>query len=233
MNINLNDNDYNVPMIVQTIEVMFNTIIEADPDDSDEAIQFISAILDGNIIDINTHYDYEDWTYGGGWDNFLKTAVRMFNTEIIQLLLDFGINVNIKDTEGLTPLDIFNQEFEENGHHLTLWLQDYMKIRNILLENGAMTREQLRQRGNNSDPDSIPSDPDINLLRNEAARNIQRRMRGRQERQRRKLTQRRYGKLGSNPTRRERMRRFTEHARRMTLMDDELAGYLYPFYYDD
>jgi len=141
----IDNNYYNDPNVVQNIEEIFLLIIECDHEDVDEYIEAISEILDEGNIDINTKYDYNSWTYGGDWDNFLKTAVQMNIPEIIQLLLDRGININITDSGGLTPLDILNREFEDHGHMLTPYgLQKYMDTRDILLENGAMTKEQIR-----------------------------------------------------------------------------------------
>ena len=134
------NNDLNNQVIVQTIEDIFLTILEADIEDPSNAIEFLSDIFDNNIIDINTHYDYDIPGEGGAgegyWDNFLRAAVMRLNPRITQLLLDYGIDVNIRDPEGLTPLDIL--KFEGHEDILTLYgltpygLQKYMETRNIL-----------------------------------------------------------------------------------------------------
>ena len=69
-----------------------------------------------------------------------------------------------------------------------------------------------------------PSPPDIQQLRNEAAREIQRRIKGRQTR--RKLTKRspRYGKWATPTTEREKMRRWTDLTK-MYDEEDPIRGY--------
>ena len=83
--------------------------------------------------------------------------------------------------------------------------------------------EVVENRNSNS-IDSPPSEPDMGQMREEAARDIQRRMRG--NRQRRKLTKKRprYGKMASPTTEREKMRRWTDLTR-MYLEDDPIRGY--------
>ena len=81
---------------------------------------------------------------------------------------------------------------------------------------------QEEERGNRID--SPPSEPDMDQMREEAARDIQRRARGR--RTRRKLTKKRqrYGRMASPTTEREKMRRWTDLTK-MYLEDDPIRGY--------
>ena len=108
-------------------------------------IYTLIEILDDNPCDINTHYYYKPTALDDNYDNFLKTAVFYLRPEIVQLLIDYGIYVNIQDTEGLTPLGIlYKIPYDEDGGPLTEkgWRLFY-SIESILLENGAMTREQI------------------------------------------------------------------------------------------
>eukprot|EP01046_Picozoa_sp_COSAG06_P008645 COSAG06_NODE_439_length_15765_cov_69.583812_9_plen_282_part_00 len=82
----------------------------------------------------------------------------------------------------------------------------------------------------NSNPGSNPSDPDSELMRDQAATQIQRRIRGRQSRQMRNYTRRNTGIQSLNPTMRERFRRFTDH-NRMLDENDPLSGYLHDVYF--
>ena len=141
------NNDYNDPNVVQNIQEIFFLIM--DSEETDIYIDAISEILDEGNVDINTKYDHDHLGWQGGpgwtnddWDNFLKIAVKMSNTVLVQELLDRGININITDREGLTPLDISNREFIDFS--LTPYgLQIWTDTRNILLQNGAMTSDQL------------------------------------------------------------------------------------------
>ena len=91
----------------------------------------------------------------------------------------------------------------------------------------VLPRENSNQ---NSSIDSIPSNPDLELMRNQAATQIQRRMRGRQTRQNRNYTRRNVGLHSINPTMRERFRRFTDHNRILD-ENDPLSGYLHDVYF--
>ena len=70
------NNDLNNQVIVQTIEDIFLTILEADIEDPSNAIEFLSDIFDNNIIDINTHYDYDIPGEGGAGEGSQDERLR-------------------------------------------------------------------------------------------------------------------------------------------------------------
>jgi len=123
-------------------------------------------------------------------------------TEVVELLLNRGVDPNIRNDDGETALMI------ASGYRHTEIVE--------LLERHFDDIFEI-------DVFDIPSSPDKQQLRNEAARNIQRRMRG--NRQRRKLTKKspKYGKMASPTTDREKMRRWTDLTR--MYLDDPIKGY--------
>ena len=135
------DDQIIVQDIFDTIS-MANALYDHDPE---EDIYTLIEILNDNPCDINTHYYYKPTALDDNYDNFLKTAVMYMRKDIVQLLINYGIYVNIQDTEGLTPLDIlykspYNEEagpLSEKGWRL------FYSIESILLENGAITRIQM------------------------------------------------------------------------------------------
>ena len=129
----------------------------------------------------------------------LHYAVTNKNLETLKYLLSVGANPFIRDKfYGDTPYDLAMRD----GH---------FKIAEILK--------------NHMDPYDEPSDPDIDLLRDEAARYIQTIMRARIETdKKRKLTKRRYGKWSSPKTKREKDRRYMDLIRQ-TDNDDPMKGY--------
>lgn len=153
-------------------------------------------------------------------------------------MLENGIDPNITDINNLTPLD-----YVYRLPSMNILTDDELRrlntIRFMLRDYGGHTSSELQTMSNilprensnqNSSPNSIPSDPDLELMRNQAATQIQRRMRGRQLRQNRNLTRRNTGYQSLNPTRRERLRRFTDH-NRILQGDDPLSGYLHDVYF--
>jgi len=74
------------------------------------------------------------------------------------------------------------------------------------------------------DTDESPDEPDYELMKEESARYIQSVMRGRQTRQKRKLTKRRYGQWATPTTKREKMRRWIDLTK-MYSEDDPIRGY--------
>lgn len=186
-----------------------------------------------NGLDINSRGPY--------YNSFIITPVYNYNITSVRFLLENGIDPNISDINNLTPLD-----YVYRLPNINILTDDELRrlntIRFMLRDYGGYTSGELRTMSNNisrqisnqnstiSTIDSIPSDPDLELMRNQAATQIQRRMRGRQLRQNRNLTRRNTGYQSLNPTRRERLRRFTDH-NRILQGDDPLSGYLHDVYF--
>jgi len=182
-----------------------------------------------NGLDINSIGPY--------YNSFILTPLTNYNITSVRFLLENGINPNISDINDLTPLD-----YVYRLPSINILTDDELRrlntIRFMLRDYGGHTSRELqtmnilpRENSNqNSSIDSIPSDPDYELMRNQAATQIQRRIRGRQTRQMRNLTRRNIGLHSSNPTRRERLRRFTDH-NRMLQENDPLSGYLHDIYF--
>ena len=179
--------------------------------------------LYNNGLDINARGPYNN--------TFLLPQMHALDVMNTYILLHMGIDPNATDVNGSTPLDYVYllptlRVYSDDE------LQRSRNIENMLRDFGGYRSRELRMRRNSdsSDPNSIPSDPDYELMRNQAATEIQRRMRGRQQRQTRNLTRRNIGMQSLNPTRRERFRRFTEH-NRMLDKNDQLSGYLHDVYF--
>ena len=186
-------------------------------------------VLLNNGLDINS--------IGPGQHSFLLGSVYFLSIVGVHFLLENGIDPNIPDRNGFTPLD-WNVDFLPN---LRVYSDDELRrsniIRDMLRDYGGYTSSEIRMdlnrnidSGLDSSPNSIPSDPDYELMRNQAATQIQKRMRGRQLRQNRNYTRRNTGLQSMNPTRRERFRRFTDH-NRMLDENDPLSGYLHDVYF--
>jgi len=163
------------------------------------------------------------------------------NYERFEELLENGIDPNITDINNLTPLDyvyrlpgmnVLTDNQLRRLNTIRIMLRDYGGYTSGELEtmSNNISRQISNQNSTISTIDSIPSDPDYELMRNQAATQIQRRIRGRQLRQNRNLTRRNTGYQSLNPTRRERLRRFTDH-NRMLQGDDPLSGYLHDVYF--
>lgn len=200
----------------------FNALFNRDYERFEELLE--------NGLDINSRGPY--------YNSFILTPVSNYNVTSVIFLLENGIDPNIPDINNLTPLD-----YVYSLPNINILTDDELRrlntIRIMLRDYGGYTRSELQTMSNilsrensnqNSSPNSIPSDPDYELMRNQAATQIQRRIRGRQLRQNRNLTRRNTGYQSLNPTRRERLRRFTDH-NRMLQDDDPLSGYLYDVYF--
>jgi len=183
-----------------------------------------------NGLDINSRGPY--------YNSFISPFVSNYNTIGVRFLLENGIDPNITDINNLTPLDYV---YRLPGMNVLTdnQLRRLNTIRIMLRDYGGYTSRELQTMSNilprensnqNSSIDSIPSEPDYELMRNQAATQIQRRIRGRQTRQNRNLTRRNNGYQSLNPTRRERLRRFTDH-NRILQEDDPLSGYLHDVYF--
>ena len=142
-----------------------------------------------------------------GMTALMYALINDYN-EIVVLLLDHGADITIEDADEGTVLD-----YTDDPSTIVL-LESYRRL-------GLQRR--LRSRRDEADVFDSPSPPDINQLRYEAARTIQRRARGR--RTRRKLTKKRpkYGKMAKPTTDREKMRRWTDLTRMYD--DDPIRGY--------
>ena len=131
----------------------------------------------------------------------LMMAASNGRTQIVKMLLERGAEPNIRDKYGKTSLMMASSQ----GHN------DIVRL----------IQDELDE----------PSDPDIDLLRDEAARYIQTIMRARIETdKKRKLTKRRYGKWASPKTEREKHRRYMDLIRQIDY-DDPMKGYeIYSIY---
>ena len=202
-------------------------IKEAYYGDINEVRRLLESGANPNIKDPS--YDEDAWTP-------LLYASSYGFYEIANLLLDYEADPNIPDDWGQTPLMWASYK----GHE---------EIVRLLLESGAdpnvidhygrtslMVAEEMGydnvvrliqyhiDQDEQSDIDE-PSDPDIDLLRDEAARYIQTIMRARIETdKKRKLTKRRYGKWASPKTKREKDRRYMDLIRQIDY-DDPMKGY--------
>jgi hypothetical protein len=196
-------------------------------------LQLLDNGLDINYVGLN-QYDH----------SFLLSQVYHLNVQGVRFLLENGIDPNIPDSNGLTSLDYIYRLPHLRVYSDVERLRSDM-IQDILREFGGYTARAIRAgiRGDlnrlrnyrnyprkNSNPGSNPSDPDSELMRDQAATQIQRRIRGRQSRQMRNYTRRNTGLQSLNPTMRERFRRFTDH-NRMLDENDPLSGYLHDVYF--
>ena len=183
-----------------------------------------------NGLDINS--------IGPGLTSYLFGQVFYLHVDCVRFLLENGINPNTSDINNLTPLDyvyrlpnmsVLTDDEQRRLNTIRIMLRDYggHTSRELQTMSNILPRENSNQ---NSSPNSIPSEPDYELMRNQAATQIQRRIRGRQLRQMRNLTRRNTGYQSLNPTRRERLRRFTDH-NRMLQHNDPLSGYLHDIYF--
>lgn len=200
----------------------FNALFRRDYERFEELLE--------NGLDINSRGPYNN--------SFILPPLMNTNITTLRFLLENGIYPNIPDNNNLTPLD-YVYRLPSMSVLTDDELQRLNTIRFMLRDYGGHTSSELQTMSNilprensnqNSSPNSIPSDPDLELMRNQAATQIQRRMRGRQTRQTRNITRRNTGYQSLNPTRRERLRRFTEH-NRMLDENDPLSGYLHDVYF--
>ena len=200
----------------------FNALFRRDYERFEELLE--------NGLDINSRGPY--------YNSFIITPLMNYNITSVRFLLENGIYPNIPDINNLTPLDyvyrlpsisVLTDDQLQRLNTIQFMLRDYGGYTSGELQtmSNILPRENSNQ---NSSPNSIPSDPDYELMRNQAATQIQRRIRGRQTRQMRNYTRRNTGFQSLNPTRRERLRRFTDH-NRMLDENDPLSGYLHDVYF--
>ena len=210
----------------------------------EDGIEYPTIVIDG--FDALFNRDYERFeellengldinSRGPYYNTFLLPFVTNFNITSVRFLLENGIDPNLSDIQNLTPLD-----YVYRIPNISVLTDDQLQrlntIRIILRDFSGYTSSEIRMGLNinidsdSSHPNSIPSDPDYELMRNQAATQIQKRMRGRQLRQNRNYTRRNTGLQSFNPNRRERFRRFTDH-NRMLDENDPLSGYLHDVYF--
>ena len=201
----------------------------------------VEELLEGPGIRANVNF--QESQYG---ESALMIASQIGLPYMIRILLRNGADINLANKSGNTALvyGAIGRYGEED--------QTISMVLNLLMNNGADIY-QKNNRGNSplsmakdggflspigneliiswdedqdeqSDLDE-PSDPDIDLLRDEAARYIQTIMRARIETdKKRKLTKRRYGKWASPKTKREKDRRYMDLIRQID-NDDPMKGY--------
>lgn len=186
-----------------------------------------------NGLDINSRGPY--------YNSFILSPLTNYNITTVRFLLVNEIDPNITDINNLTPLDyvyrlpsinILTDDELRRLNTIRIMLRDYGGYTSGELQtmSNILPRQISNQNSTISTIDSIPSDPNYELMRNQAATQIQRRIRGRQTRQNRNYTRRNTGLHSLNPTMRERLRRFTDH-NRMLQQDDPLSGYLHDVYF--
>ena len=142
------DSDYDSDNIIEDILEIYYSIIESEYSNVNSMINDINTILDKGNVNINTRYYFVDIN-GFKHYNFLETATYWGLPEILELLVDRGIDINIASPQGLTSLNISNNEaeFKPDGtrrHKFTDYgRQIWTEKRNILLQNGAKTWDEL------------------------------------------------------------------------------------------
>ena len=212
--LNIIDNDGNTALIMASanghdhiVDLLLNAGADPNLKDDDGNTPLIIASQEGHteivklLLDSGADPNLKD---DAGNTPLIEALVEEY-IDIVKLLLDSGADPNIGDINGQTPYDIA-LDMEYVNYDIVRLIQDHI--------------DQDEQ----SDLDE-PSDPDIDLLRDEAARYIQTIMRARIETdKKRKLTKRRYGKWASPKTEREKHRRYMDLIRQ-TDYDDPMKGY--------
>ena len=163
--------------------------------------------------------------------SFLMTSILNFNKDIFDFLIEIGIDVNLVSSNRLTSLDFaLNLRDVMNYNERQIMLLDYMV--EVLREEGALTAEEMNITRIIHETSSLSelSDPDYELMKQQAAQTIQKSIRNRQKKQRKGWIQRNVGLEAPNPTSKEALRRFTV-AERMTDVNDPQKGYLYDIYF--
>lgn len=206
----------------------------------DRIQQLSQDIIDGVLNeDANMTFFYElsnsDININGinpvSGHSFLMTSILNLNKDIFDFLIEIGINVNLVSSNRLTSLDFaLNLRDVMDYNQRQIMLLDYMV--EVLKEEGALTAEEMNVGRIIHETNSLsePSDPDYELMKQQAAQTIQKSIRKRQKKQRKGWIQRNVGLEGPNPTNKEALRRYTL-AERMTDIDDPQKGYLHDVYF--
>ncbi len=181
---------------------MFDAIRENDFMKID---QYISLdIIDPNYQSVTGH-------------TLLTFAVSLLQVETVDILLGWGADPN-KESFGNTPLDLADSIFlyrEPIGDEL----QRKNEIVALLEQNGG-----LRNFSNDSSVDSIPSNPDYDLMKQQMATQIQRIYRGRTTRQKLKNVGGNVGKREPTTDVQEQIRRYMEVMGQFHI-EDPIRGY--------
>lgn len=163
--------------------------------------------------------------------SFLMTSILNLNKDVFDFLIEIGIDVNLVSSNRLTSLDFalnLRDVIDYNQRQISI-LDDMVEV---LREEGGLTAEEMNISSSihNTNSLSEPSDPDYELMKQQAAQTIQKSIRNRQKKQRRGWIQRNVGLEAPKPTRKEALRRFTV-AERMTDVNDPQKGYLHDVYF--
>ena len=163
--------------------------------------------------------------------SFLMTSILNLNKDVFDFLIEIGIDVNLVSSNRLTSLDFslnLRDVMDYNQRQISI-LDDMVEV---LREEGALTAEEINISSSihNTNSLSEPSDPDYELMKQQAVQTIQKSIRNRQKKQRRGWIQRNVGLEAPNPKRKEALRRFTV-AERMTDVNDPQKGYLHDIYF--
>jgi hypothetical protein len=169
-----------------------------------------TALIEGAdnewIVELLLEYDADPNIRNINGNTALLLTAFNGHIDIVELLLENGADPNIRDNDGNTAYD---NAIQSDNMEIAQLIQDHIDID---------TYDEL------SDSDE-PSDPDPDLLKDEAARYIQTIMRARIETdKKRKFTKRRYGKWSSPKTEREKDRRYMDLIRQID-DDDSMRGY--------
>ena len=181
---------------------MFDAIRENDFMKID---QYISLdIINPNFLSVTGH-------------TLLTFAVSLLQVETVDILLGWGADPN-KESFGNTALDLADSIFlyrEPIGDEL----QRKNEIVALLEQNGG-----LRSIKEDSSLDSMPSDPDYDLMKQQMATQIQRMYRGRTTRQKLKNVGRNVGKREPTTDIQEQIRRYMEVMGQFHI-EDPIHGY--------
>jgi hypothetical protein len=168
--------------------------------------EIVKLLLDNGADPNIKEYTHTEATFSDGQTALMEAAKRG-KIEIVKILLEYGADPNIRRDDGMTALDLAKQP---NPRARPITLRGKIEIVKLF--------DYL-------DIDDEPSDPDINLMKDEAARHIQTIMRARFETdKKRKLTKRRYGTWASPKTEREKDRRYMDLIRQFG-EEDPIRGY--------
>lgn len=172
-------------------------------------VELIDLFIDNNLVNLNHRSPLFDG------HTFLTKAVSLLRLEIVDLLLNWGANPNFPEAiNGNTPLDIafsvipsLRPETEENlrlRHHIV----------QLLVNSGGRHKPQ-----DVSSLSSGPSDPDYELMDNQAATVIQNMIRQRQNKQKTGSLRKNVGRRSADPNSNERSRMYHEHIKTLDPFD--------------